>query len=50
MKKMYFEPESEIVELEMNVALLAGSTPGTDVTEEDYEDVGVSGDPGAVGE
>ena len=49
MKKMYFEPESEIVELEMNVTLLAGSD-GTDVTEEDYENIGGGGDPGAVGE
>lgn len=30
MKKTYFSPEMEVVEVEINNALLAGSVPGAD--------------------
>ena len=49
MKKMYLEPEAEVVELEMSVTLLSESIT-TDVTDEDYEHIGGQGDPGAIAE
>ena len=48
MKKYYFEPEMEFVDLELETSLLAISD--TDVTDEDYENIGGDGDSGAIAE
>lgn len=47
MKKMYFAPEMEELELEMLTML---ATSDTDVTEEDYENLGGNGESGAIAE
>jgi hypothetical protein len=49
MKMTYLEPEIRIVELKTNKTLLIASG-GTDVTEENYENIGDGGVPGAIAE
>jgi len=48
MKKMYETPEMEMIEIEVT-GMLCGSTGGN-VFDEDTEDIGGEGDPGAVAE
>ena len=39
MKKIYFAPEMEIVEISSNISLLAGSLGCGDVPDADFDDV-----------
>ena len=49
MKKMYLEPEMELVDMVLGAPLLNGSGI-MDVTDEDYEHIGEGGESGAIAE
>ena len=48
MKKEYLSPEMEVLELELQTFI--AKSDGTNVSEEDYEQIGGEGQSGAVAE